>query len=62
MVRRMKRRGRGQAWQAVDNRLSSILVLAGSKGQVEGELKSLQNIYFDNIYKEQKNDLNAYHA
>ena len=59
MGRRMKRRGRGQAWQAVDNRLSSILVLTGGEGQVEGGLKSLQNIYFYNIYKEQKNYLNA---
>ena len=59
MGRRMKRRGRGQAWQAVDNRISSILVLTGGEGQVEGELKSFQNIYFDTIFKEQKYYLNS---
>ena len=59
MLRGMEIRCSCQAWQAVDNRLSSILVLTGSEGQVEGELNSLQNIYFDNIYEEQKYCLNA---
>ena len=59
MVRVVERRGRGQAWQAVDNRVSSFLVLTVSEGQVERELKSFQNIFWDNTYKEEKYNINA---